>query len=79
MMDVSVVGTKEEEDGVGSSVYSIENNAQEDEIEKLTKAIAGLRPFQDLPPPSPKKKAFERMSAVPVGLNVGKIGNGKGG
>ncbi|KAI4649696.1 hypothetical protein J4E93_004016 [Alternaria ventricosa] len=70
---------KEEEDGAGSSVYSSANNAQEDEIEKLTKAIAGLKPFQDLPPPSPKKKAFERQSAVPMGLNVGKIGNGKGG
>ncbi|KAI4923863.1 hypothetical protein J4E85_008020 [Alternaria conjuncta] len=57
------------------------DDAQEDEIEKLTKAIAGLKPFQDLPPPSssPKKKAFERQSAVPVGLDVGKIGKGKEG
>jgi len=78
MMDDPDVRAKEEEDGAGGSVYSSENNAQEDEIEKLTKAIAGLKPFQDLPPPSPKKKAFERMSAVPVGLDVGRIGRGKG-
>ncbi|KAI4701784.1 hypothetical protein J4E89_010629 [Alternaria sp. Ai002NY15] len=79
MMDDGDVQAREEDDGAGSSVYSSERNAQEDEIEKLTKAIAGLKPFQDLPPPSPKKKAFERQSAVPVGLDVGKIGKGKGG
>lgn len=79
MMDDPVVGTKEEEEDAGSSMYSSDSNAQEDEIEKLTKAIAGLRPFQDLSPPSPKKMAFQRMSAVPVGLNVGKIGKGKEG
>ena len=72
---------EEEEDGAGSSVYSSVDNAQEDKIEQLTKAVAGLRPFQDLPPPSPspKKKTFERQSAVPVGLDVGKIGKRKGG
>ncbi|KAI4689234.1 uncharacterized protein J4E88_002584 [Alternaria novae-zelandiae] len=79
MMDDGDVRAKEDDDGAGSNVYGSENTAQEDEIEKLTKAIAGLKPFQDLPPPSPKKQAFERMSAVPVGLNVGKIGKGKGG
>ncbi|KAI4635671.1 uncharacterized protein J4E87_000626 [Alternaria ethzedia] len=82
-MDDPAVQMKKEEvedGGAGKSVYSSENNAQEDEIEKLTKAIAGLRPFQDLPPHlSAKTKAFERMSAVPVGLDVGKIGKGKGG
>ncbi|KAI4609165.1 hypothetical protein J4E83_008807 [Alternaria metachromatica] len=78
MDDPAVKMEKEEEEAVGSSVYS-ENNAQEDEIETLTKAIAGLKPFQDLPAPSPKKKAFERQSAVPVGLDVGRIGKGKGG
>jgi len=80
MDDPAVQMEKEEvEDGAGSSVYSSENRVQEDEIEQLTKAIAGLRPFQDLPLPSssPKKKAFERMSAVPVGLDVGRIGRGK--
>ncbi|KAI4693642.1 uncharacterized protein J4E84_002216 [Alternaria hordeiaustralica] len=82
MDDPAVQMKKEEvEDGAGSSVYGSEDNAQEDEIEKLTKAIAGLKPFQDLPPPSssPKKKAFERQSAVPVGLDVAKLGKGKGG
>ncbi|KAI4948354.1 hypothetical protein J4E91_005776 [Alternaria rosae] len=79
MLDDPVVGAKEEEEDADSSVYSSDNNAQEDEVEKLTKAIAGLRPFQDLPPPSPKKMSFQRMSAVPVGLNVGKIGKGKDG
>ncbi|KAI4910413.1 hypothetical protein J4E90_007848 [Alternaria incomplexa] len=80
MMDDLDVRAKEE-DGAGSSVYSSVDNAQEDEIETLTKAIAGLKPFQDLPPPSssPKKKAFERQSAVPVGLDVAKLGKGKGG
>ncbi|KAI4687403.1 hypothetical protein J4E81_008253 [Alternaria sp. BMP 2799] len=78
MMDDPDVRAKEEEGGAGS-VHNSDNNAQEDEIEKLTKAIAGLRPFQDLPAPSPKKQAFERQSAVPVGLDVGKIGKGKGG
>ncbi|KAI4654977.1 uncharacterized protein J4E78_007156 [Alternaria triticimaculans] len=83
MIDDPDVRGKEEQggDGADSSVYSNENNAQEDEIERLTKAIAGLKPFQDLPPPSssPKKTAFERQSAVPVGLDVGKIGKGKEG
>ncbi|KAI4911243.1 uncharacterized protein J4E92_010298 [Alternaria infectoria] len=82
VMDDPDVGKREEEgDGKGGCMYSSEKNAQEDEIEKLTKAIAGLHPFQNLPPSSssPKKKAFERQSAVPVGLDVGKIGKGKGG
>ncbi|KAI4610971.1 hypothetical protein J4E80_008002 [Alternaria sp. BMP 0032] len=70
---------EDEDDGAGRSVYSTENRVQEDEIEQLTKAIAGLKPFQDLPSPSssPKRQAFERQSAVPMGLDVGKIGKGK--
>ncbi|KAI4649815.1 uncharacterized protein J4E79_009661 [Alternaria viburni] len=80
MYDRDVRAKEEEEDGAGGSVYSSVDNTQEDEIEQLTKAIAGLKPFQNLPPPSssPKKKAFERQSAVPVGLDVGRIGRGKG-
>jgi len=81
MDDPDVRAKEEEEEGARSSAYSSDNNAKEDEIEQLTKAIAGLKPFQDLPPPSssPKKKAFLRQSAVPMGLDVGKIGKGKEG
>jgi hypothetical protein len=56
-------------DGASSSAYSSDN---EDEIDKLTKAIAGLRPFQDLPSPTPRN-SFRRKSAVPEGLDLKKI------
>jgi hypothetical protein len=61
----------------GSSVYSGDDNTEEDEIDRLSKAIAGLQTFQNLPPLSPKKAEFQRKSAVPEGLDMGKIGAGK--
>jgi hypothetical protein len=61
----------------GSSVYSSDGTTEEDEIDRLSKAIAGLQTFQNLPPLSPKKAEFQRKSAVPEGLDMSKIGAGK--
>jgi hypothetical protein len=61
----------------GSSVYSNDGTTEEDEIDRLSKAIAGLQTFQNLPPLSPKKAEFQRKSAVPEGLDMSKIGAGK--
>jgi hypothetical protein len=58
-----------------SSVYSSDDEDDEDDeddIEKLTQAVAGLRPFQDLPSSTPRT-SFHRRSAVPEGLDLGKI------
>ncbi|KAG9195757.1 hypothetical protein G6011_00878 [Alternaria panax] len=60
-----------------SSVYSNDDTTPEDEMGKLSKAVVGLRPFQDLPAPLLDRSGFERMSAVPEGLNVRKIEAGK--
>ncbi|CAN9376212.1 unnamed protein product [Alternaria alternata] len=60
-----------------SSVYSSDGTTEEDEIDRLSKAIAGLQTFQNLLPLSPKKAEFQRKSAVPEGLNMSKIGAGK--
>ncbi|KAL1795464.1 hypothetical protein ACET3X_005688 [Alternaria dauci] len=60
-----------------SSVYSNDENRQEDEIVRLSKAIVGLRAFQDLPSSSLNKAALQRKSAVPDGLDMSKIGVGK--
>jgi hypothetical protein len=61
----------DEANGASSSVYSSDAD-DEDEIDKLTKAIAGMRPFQNLPSPTPLN-SFQRQSAVPEGLDLGKI------
>lgn len=61
----------------GSSVYSSDGTTEEDEIDRLSKAIAGLQTFQNLPPLSPKKAEFQRKSAVPEGLDMSKIGADK--
>ena len=61
----------------GSSVYSRDDNTEENEIDRLSKAIAGLQTLQNLPPLSPKKAEFQRKSAVPEGLDMSKIGAGK--
>jgi hypothetical protein len=53
-----------------SNVYSSDDD---DEIAKLTKAVAGLRPFQDLPSSTPNRTSFQRKSAVPEGLDLSKI------
>jgi len=58
----------------GSSVYSADDNTQEDEIDRRSKAVVGLQTFQNLPPLSSKKAEFQRNSAVPEGLDMGKIG-----
>jgi hypothetical protein len=71
MMADAAIAAKDED--ASSSVYSSDDNDQEDEIERLTKAIAGIRPFQDLPCPSPTRKEFKRRSAVPAGLDMSKI------
>ena len=47
----------------GSSVYSGDDNTQEDEIDRLSKAIVGLQTFQNLPPLSPKKRLSSRGTA----------------
>ncbi|CAA9963964.1 hypothetical protein PTMSG1_07323 [Pyrenophora teres f. maculata] len=49
-----------------SSVYSSDEG---DELEKLAKAVAGLRPFQDLPSPS-KLGSFQHYSVIPDGLDL---------
>ncbi|CAN9382323.1 unnamed protein product [Alternaria alternata] len=59
------------------SVYSSDGTTEEDEIDRLSKAIAGLQTFQNPLPLSPKKAEFQRKSAVPEGLNMSKIGAGK--
>ena len=61
----------------GSSVYSNDGTTEEDEIDRLSKAIAGLQTFQHLTPPSQKKAEFRRKSAVPEGLDMSKIGVSK--
>lgn len=61
----------------GSSVYSGDDNTEEDEIDRLSKAIAGLQTFQYLTPPSLKEAEFPRRSAMPEGLDMSKIGAGK--
>jgi hypothetical protein len=61
----------------GSSVYSSDGTTEEDEIDRLSKAIAGLQTFQNLPSLSPKQAEFQRKSAVPEGLDISKIGAGK--
>jgi hypothetical protein len=71
LMADAAVAAKDED--ASSSVYSSDGSDQEDEIERLTKAIAGIRPFQDLPCPSPTRKEFKRKSAVPAGLDMSKI------
>jgi hypothetical protein len=63
-----------EVDDGSSSVYSSD---EEDDIEKLTQAIAGLHPFQDLPSSTPRT-SFPRRSAVPEGLDLEKIKAVKG-
>jgi hypothetical protein len=60
-----------------SSVYSSDEDADGGEIEKLTNAVAGLRPFQDLPSLTPDRTSFRRKSAVPEGLDLGKLKAGK--
>ena len=58
-------------------MYSSDGTTEEDEIDRLSKAIAGLQTFQNLPPLSPKKADFQRKSAVPEGLDMSKIGADK--
>ena len=58
-------------------MYSGDDNTEEDEIDRLSDAIAGLQTFQHLTPPSQKKAEFWRKSAVPEGLDMSKIGAGK--
>ncbi|KAH6846838.1 hypothetical protein B0T12DRAFT_357599 [Alternaria alternata] len=61
----------------GSSVYSSDGTTEEDEIDRLSKAIAGLQTFQHLTPPSQKKAEFQRKSALPEGLDMSKIRAGR--
>jgi hypothetical protein len=60
-----------------SSVYSSDDNVQEDEIERFSKAVAGLHPFQDLPSPLPNKTGFQRRSAVPADLDWSEVEAGQ--
>jgi hypothetical protein len=65
-------------DDASSSIYSSDDEDDEDDIENLTQAVAGLRPFQDLPSSTPRT-SFHRRSAVPEGLDLEKIKAVKGG
>jgi hypothetical protein len=71
------VDPTEKDDRSSSSVYSNDDNVQEDEIDRFSKAVAGLHPFQDLPSPLPNKTGFQRRSAVPAGLDWSKVEAGQ--